>query len=89
VSKQSLTTLDYRNLVESVERFDPGPWTTHQGIPPQSEPEDPLDQIRGMADVVRNEDGYKNDAELHSLPDGAMIMLWALKTSPDMQVVCL
>jgi hypothetical protein len=86
--KGNLTVLDYRALAESVALFDPGPWTTHQGPPPQPEPEDRLEQIRGIAEVIRNESSYKEDAQLHSLPDEAMIMLWAFKTSPNVEVVC-
>jgi hypothetical protein len=86
--KENLTVLDYRALAESAALFDPGPWTTHQGPPPQPGPEDRLEQIRGMAEVIRNESSYKEDAQLHSLPDEAMIMLWAFKTSPNVEVVC-
>ncbi|KAH7386932.1 hypothetical protein DE146DRAFT_635705 [Phaeosphaeria sp. MPI-PUGE-AT-0046c] len=84
---ENLTILDYRKFAESVELFDPGPWTTHQGPPPEPDPETAEEQIQGMAEVIRNEDSYKNDASLHSLPDEAMIMLWAFKTSPNVQLV--
>jgi hypothetical protein len=40
-----------------------------------------------MADVIRNEESYKMDNELHGLPDAAMVMLWAFKTSKLVQVV--
>jgi hypothetical protein len=86
--KQNLTLLDYRALAESVTRFDPGPWTTHQGPPFQPGPEDQMEQIRGIAEVIRNESSYGEDAQLHALPDEAMIMLWAFKASPDVEVVC-
>ncbi|OAL02489.1 hypothetical protein IQ06DRAFT_375287 [Phaeosphaeriaceae sp. SRC1lsM3a] len=84
---ENITILNYRNLEQSVQRFDPGPWTTHQGPPPEPEPETAEDQIRGMAEVIRNEDSYKNDNSLHCLPDEAMILLWAFKTSPNIEVI--
>ncbi|KAF1915425.1 hypothetical protein BDU57DRAFT_273071 [Ampelomyces quisqualis] len=79
---EKLTILDYRNLTESVQRFDPGPWTTHQGLAPEPEPEDTSDQLQGMADFIRNEDDYKSDTNLHHLPDCFMIVAWAMKSSP-------
>jgi hypothetical protein len=85
---QNLTILDYRTLTDAVERFDPGPWTTHF-VPPEPEPqlEDAETQIRGMADIIRNEDSYRHDPGLHNLPDHFMMILWALKTSDSVQVV--
>jgi len=84
---KNLTVLDYRVLADCVERFDPGPWTTHQGPPPEPEPEDPEDQIRGMAAVIRNEDTYKNDPDLSLLPDNLMILAWAISTSPNIEII--
>ncbi|KAH6848455.1 hypothetical protein BKA58DRAFT_348979 [Alternaria rosae] len=83
---QNLTVLDYRTLTDAVERFDPSPWTTHF-VPPEPEPEDAATQMRGMATVIRNEDSYKQDPELHGLPDDLMMMLWAFKTSENIQVI--
>jgi hypothetical protein len=83
---QSPTTLEYRSLADAVELFDPGPWTTHFN-PIEPEPEDADTQIRGMAKVIRNEDSYKDDGELHRLPDELMILLWAFKTSKGVQVI--
>lgn len=83
---QNLTVLDYRTLADAVEHFDPGPWTTHF-VPPEPEPEDAATQMRGMAAVIRNEDSYKQDPELHGLPDDLMMMLWAFKTSENVQVI--
>ncbi|KAL5121769.1 hypothetical protein ACEQ8H_000456 [Pleosporales sp. CAS-2024a] len=87
---ESLTVLDYRNLADSVQRFDPGPWTTHQGPPPAaSEPEDAAMQIQEMAAIIRNEDTYKAKPELHSLPDEFMIVAWALQmNTPDIEIIC-
>ncbi|KAF7672676.1 hypothetical protein GT037_009177 [Alternaria burnsii] len=84
---QNLTMLDYRMLAEAVEEFDPGPWTTHFDLHPEPEVEDAETQIRGMAEVIRNEDSYKMDKELHNLPDEFMIMLWAFKTSDKVRVI--
>lgn len=80
------TILDYRSLSDSVQRFDPGPWTTHQGPPPKPEQEDTLDQLQGMANIIRNEDDYKSDTGLHALPDNFMIMAWAMKSSPGFEL---
>ncbi|CAA9958152.1 hypothetical protein PTMSG1_01724 [Pyrenophora teres f. maculata] len=79
--KDNLTMLDYRVLADAVERFDPGPWKTHFDQFPAREPEDAATQIRGMAEIIRNEDSYKNNVELHRLPDDLMIMLWAFTVS--------
>jgi hypothetical protein len=87
---KNLTMLDYRILADSVLRLDPGPWTTHQGPPPEPEPEEPEEpetEIQRMAEIIRNEDTYMNDPDLHSLPDALMITLWALKTSSNVEVV--
>jgi len=40
-----------------------------------------------MAEVIRNEASYKDDPELHVLPDDLMIMLWAFKTAPGVEVI--
>ncbi|KAJ4367178.1 hypothetical protein N0V83_007708 [Neocucurbitaria cava] len=84
---ENLTFLDYRNLAEAAEHFDPGPWTTHYDMYPKAEPEDPEVQVRGMAEVIRNEGSYKDDSELHGLPDEVLIMMWAFKTSPGVEVM--
>ncbi len=81
------TILDIRNFADAVARFDPGPWTTHFDPFPLPEPEDPEVQIKGMADIIRNEVSYKNDPQLHTLPDDMMVMLWALKTAPGIKVI--
>jgi hypothetical protein len=84
---KNLNVLDYRILADSVQRFDPGPWTTHQGPPREPELEEPRDQIRGMADVIRNEETYQTDTDLHSLPDELMIMAWAMKTASNLEII--
>ncbi|RYO58133.1 hypothetical protein AA0116_g7363 [Alternaria tenuissima] len=84
---QDLTMLDYRILAEAVNKFDPGPWTTHFETHPEPEVEDAETQIRGIAEVIRNEDSYKMDKELHNLSDEFMIMLWAFKTSDKVRVI--
>ncbi|CAN9382878.1 unnamed protein product [Alternaria alternata] len=84
---QNLTMLDYRILTEAVNKFDPGPWTTHFETHPEPEVEDAETQIRGIAEVIRNEDSYKMDKELHNLSDEFMIMLWAFKTSDKVRVI--
>ncbi|KAF2854373.1 hypothetical protein T440DRAFT_465344 [Plenodomus tracheiphilus IPT5] len=83
----NLTVLDHRRLADAVENLDPGPWTTHFDPYPTPSPEDSETQIRGMADIIRNEDTYKDDVELHELPDAMMVLLWAFKTLPNSHVV--
>ncbi|KAF7453617.1 hypothetical protein A1F94_000272 [Pyrenophora tritici-repentis] len=34
-----------------------------------------------MADIIRNEDSYRDNVELHHLPDHLMIILWAFTVS--------
>ncbi|KAL1793727.1 hypothetical protein ACET3X_008709 [Alternaria dauci] len=82
---QNLTILDYRTLTEAVEMFDPGPRKFHFDLHPEPEPEDGPTMIRGMAEVIRNEDSYKNDEELHSLPDGLMILVWGFKATGQLR----
>ncbi|KAF2128335.1 hypothetical protein P153DRAFT_35007 [Dothidotthia symphoricarpi CBS 119687] len=89
-STETLTILDYRDLTEATKRFDPGPFigeNWHVGPPKPPEPEDRAAQIMGMADVIRNEITFKDDPELHALPDELMILLWAMKTSTNVEVV--
>jgi hypothetical protein len=80
------TILDYRNFADRVQRFDPGPWTTHQSVAPVPEPEETLNQLRGMADLIRNENDYTSDTALHSLPDDFMILAWAMKSFPGYEL---
>jgi hypothetical protein len=83
---RNLTSLDYRKFFELTEQFDPGPRATHQ-TPLEAAPDDPEIAILGMADVIRNEYSYKRDPELHSLPDATMILLWAFKATPTMELI--
>jgi hypothetical protein len=78
-----LDVLELRDLADSTELFDPGPWTTHQGPPPEPTPEDRAGEIREMAAIVRNEPSYRNNPALHSLPDGLLVTFWALTTSSE------
>ncbi|KAF1946993.1 hypothetical protein EJ02DRAFT_449972 [Clathrospora elynae] len=84
---ENLSVLDYNILADAVQRFDPGPWTTHFNQFPEPESEDGETQVQEMAGVIRNEDSYKDDAELHILPNEAMIMLWAFKTADGVVVI--
>jgi hypothetical protein len=79
--------LDHRSLADAVARFDPGPWTSHYGPSAPPKPEDPATQIAGIAAVVRNEESYKMDAGLHGLPEEALILMWAFKTSADVEIL--
>jgi hypothetical protein len=84
---KELTILDYRQLTEAVERFDPGPWTTHVGLSEKAEPDDPISQVQGMAEVIRNLDTTAEDPELRTLDDQFTVLLWAFKTSGSVQVL--
>ncbi|KAL6708242.1 hypothetical protein ACN47E_003426 [Coniothyrium glycines] len=81
---KTLTALDYRSLADAVTRFDPGPWTTHfDQFPAPAETEADDAQIRGMADVVRNEEGCKEDARLRGLSDEALLLAWGFRNGED------
>jgi hypothetical protein len=74
-----------------VERFDPGPSNTHcnpsEPEPEEPEPEDPALVFKGMADIIKNEDSYKDDEALHALSDDLMMLQWALKTSEHVEIL--
>lgn len=74
-------------LTDAVEQFDPGPWTVHFDQFPEAEPEDMSVQIAGMAEIIRNEDSYKNDIKLHGLRDDHLVIIWALKMSEGIDVI--
>jgi hypothetical protein len=66
------------------EKFDPEPWREHHVRPPPlPETETAREKIPGLADIVRREDSYKNDPDLHGLPDEVLVLVWALKNSKN------
>lgn len=69
-----------RAIAEAVERADPEKWRTHRGPPPEPELEDHATKVKGLADIVRNEESYKTDPDLQGLPDDALVILWGLKS---------
>lgn len=73
--------LQLRGMAALVEQFDPEPWRTHLGAPPTPPPEDHETKVAGMAEILRNEDSYKDDQDLQGLSDEALLFLWAFKTS--------
>jgi hypothetical protein len=84
---QHLTTSDYHDLVDAVTRFDPQPWTTHAGPPKQPERVDPATRTKEMAQTIRLLESYENDTQLHALPDGVLMFMWALTVTPGVEIV--
>lgn len=82
---EHLTSRDICKFAIMAEKFDPdNSIRMYDYAVPGFE--DPETQISRMADHIRNEENYKNDAALHSVPDGLMVLLWALKTSEKIDV---
>lgn len=83
---EDLTTSALRRLADDVDKFDPGPWTTH--FEPQQEvEEDGQTQLLGMVDVIRNFDATANDPELQGLDEQCIVLLWALKSIGEVEVL--
>ena len=75
-------------MAEFVERNDPGEWHTHWNNDSEPDPEAPLEErIKGMAALVKADDSFLNDPDLHNLPDDAMLLLWAAKTSEGARII--
>jgi hypothetical protein len=75
----SPTVIDLRTLSDAVAYFDPTPAkTTHFDQFPTPPPESAQAQIEGMAEVIRNEQSYKDNPELAGLPDELMVFMWAM-----------
>jgi hypothetical protein len=74
------TALDLRTLSDAVTQFDPTPAkTSHFNQFPTPPPEGAEAQIKGMADIIRDEHSYKENSELAGLPDDVMVFIWALR----------
>jgi hypothetical protein len=81
----TINNLELQQIAEAVEYFDPERLREHQ-VPSQTqELEDYTTKVEGMAEVIRNEDSYKNDVELHKLSDDALLVCWAFRTSSKIQ----
>lgn len=80
-----LTVAELGHIADAVERNDPEQWREHRVPPPTPELEGYENKAREMADIVRNEESYKSDPILHGLDDGALLILWALRTSTKIQ----
>ena len=85
MSTGKLTVAEYRTLAENVQRFDPGPWTTHVGRPREVMPVEAKLQLQGMADIIRNLDETLMDPALQTLDDQLAVLLWALTTSSQVE----
>ncbi|KAJ4324118.1 hypothetical protein N0V94_001473 [Neodidymelliopsis sp. IMI 364377] len=84
---EETTAHQYRKLAEDVKRFDPAPWVTHVGPPNDAEFDDPIAQVRDIAEIVRNLDTFVEDPGLQALDDSFTVLLWALKDSNEIQVI--
>ncbi|KAF2715216.1 hypothetical protein K504DRAFT_22305 [Pleomassaria siparia CBS 279.74] len=75
-----LNLFQERAIADAVERFDPENWRTHVGpcLPPPLE--DHATKIKGMAELLRNEESYKDDKFLHGLSDDNLVLIWSLKS---------
>lgn len=82
---EDLTVAEAGSLVDQVEQFDRVPWT-HYG-PPEEIVEDSDTSLRGMAEVIRNLDSTANDPELQGLSDQFTVLLWALKSVGEVQML--
>jgi hypothetical protein len=80
-----LSVAELGQIADAVERNDPEQWREHRAPPPTPEPEDYKTKVKEMADIVRNEESYKNDPVLHGLEDTALLILWALRTCSKIQ----
>ncbi|KZM27098.1 hypothetical protein ST47_g1758 [Ascochyta rabiei] len=76
-----LSVLEYRELAASVQRFDPGPWTTHVGPPIEVELDDPHTQVQVMAEIIRNLNTNAENPILQTQNDQLMSLFWALSSS--------
>ncbi|KAF2630464.1 hypothetical protein BU25DRAFT_484597 [Macroventuria anomochaeta] len=84
---EELTAFRLRELVENVERFDPGPWTTHVGLPQQLVEDDSKTQVQGMTKIIRNLDATTKDPELQVFDDQFTVLLRALKSPGNVQII--
>ncbi|KAF2115081.1 hypothetical protein BDV96DRAFT_646930 [Lophiotrema nucula] len=82
-----LNVLELEDIAKAVECFDPEQWREHHNHPPSPPPEDPEVIWKGMADIVRNQDSYKNDTELNDLDlsDEEVVLLFVLRTTEGIQ----
>ncbi|KAF2750294.1 hypothetical protein M011DRAFT_524125 [Sporormia fimetaria CBS 119925] len=77
--------IDLRQIADTVEARDPEQWREHAG------PSDPLDldgyglSLAELSSIIRNEDSYKRDKGLHEVPEAVLPVMWALRTSKDIE----
>jgi hypothetical protein len=78
---------NYEELVDAVTRFDPQPWTTHYGPLKQPDGLDLTNRTKEMAQTIRSLGSFTEDMELHALPDEVLMFMWALKVTPEVEIV--
>jgi len=80
-----LNKLQLEALAKEIKEADPERWRLHRD-PPSTEPTETAEEkIAGMAELIRSWDIYRDDPSLHCLPDSTLCMMWAMKTSPNIQ----
>ncbi|KAJ4988664.1 hypothetical protein SVAN01_05797 [Stagonosporopsis vannaccii] len=83
---EGLSIPQLRELVDSVAKFDPGPWTSHENVP-QWPSDDPKTQIKELANVIRNLNTCAECPDLHTLDDQLTVLLWSLISSSKVELL--
>ena len=83
---EDLTIPELDTLVDQVKEFDPVPWTTHHG-PPEPVEEESETSLRSMTKFIRNLDETAKDPDLQGPNDQFTVLLWALKSIGEVQVL--
>lgn len=76
-----LTRAQLELISDSVQRFDPEQWREHRATPPTPKLEDYATKTGEMAAIIRNDESYKMDPNLHNLSDDTLLFCWAMKSS--------
>jgi hypothetical protein len=79
---KKLNVYQEREIADAVTLFDPEKWRMHQNPAPPPPLEATATVYKGLAEIVRNEESYKHDPDLHGLEDDALVILWSLKSLP-------
>ncbi|PSN70929.1 hypothetical protein BS50DRAFT_630982 [Corynespora cassiicola Philippines] len=75
--------LQIRDYLDATKRNDPGPWTTHRSLQQLQVPE--LENystvLDGMLNIIKNEEDYKSNPNLHDASDDMLPIFYALGKS--------
>lgn len=77
--------LDWSMLADAADRFNSDPSNMHEASLAESEPETADGKI-SLVDFVKTQQSYKDNRELEELPDDVMVLQWAIKTLPDVEI---